>query len=94
MLRNQTVHVPDPTNHSSTSAGNTRCPLSEVHWIYGTVICSPHRLIIIPLPRETRGALSEVHWFYATSHQNTLLMTLPELTIPLESPTHAVNNKL
>ena len=124
MLHNQTVHAPDPTNHSSVSVRNKRCPLwialdlrgglnfphltppiilplqreawsalSEVHWIYGTVI-PPTRPIIIPLQRETRGALSEVHWFYGTPCQYLLLTTFPERTIPLEiPPTPQTTNK-
>ena len=62
-----------------------RGALSEVHWIYGTVISPPPtRPIITPLQRETRGALSEVHWFYGTPYQYLLLTTFPERTIPLE----------
>ena len=38
-----------------------RGALSEVHWIYGTVISPPTRPIIIPLQLETRGALSKVY---------------------------------
>ena len=30
----------------------TRCALSEVHWIYGTAISPPTPPIIIPLPRK------------------------------------------
>ena len=64
-----------------------RGALSEVHWIYGTVISPPTRPIIFPLQRGTRGALPEVHWFYGTPFIKYLLLTTcPERTIPLEIP--------
>ena len=64
----------------------TRGALSEVHWIYETVIATLTRPIIIPIQRETRGALSELHWFHGTLYQYLLLMTFPERTMPLEIP--------
>ena len=75
----------NPTNHSSASARNTRCPLwSALDLRDGYP--PPTRPIIIPLRRETRGALSEVHWFYGTPYQYLLLTTFPERMIPLEFP--------
>ena len=52
-MLHQTVHAPDPTNGSSTSATNT--------------MNSGTPPIVIPLQRETRGALSEMHWIYRTA---------------------------
>ena len=58
----RTVHSSHPTNHSSTSARSTRCPLcGGLHSRGGSKL--PHLTppIILPLRRETRGGLSEVH---------------------------------
>ena len=64
----------------------TRGALSEVHWIYGTVISPPPDQSLSHLSEKHELPLYEVNWFYRTPYQCSLRTSFPERRIPLDIP--------
>ena len=63
-------------------------PISEVHWINGTVpaLVPP---IIVPLQRKARGAVSELHWIY-----KVVTSPIPPIIVPLERKARGAISKV